>query len=383
MNIIQQIIDFILGLLGQKPDSPKELPPPKASAAPDPASEPSSDPGDDAEEEDGDDDAREPKVLIRRDGAALIEDPDDGERTWSNEVETRVAREAWTDVWGPLAGPTDDALAEFMMHQQVFGMTAQGDPEEAEEKLRGFGYADAGEFFKVSTTVLKHFGTPHGPDVGDASLDSQRVINASMRGSQMAHRATMEQTTAADPTLLEPIEGVDMKTYAAVFAQAAGKSEAEWAALLASHGLDLAKWERVSTAWGQRMQNDTTHTLTTMYAEAFQSVGAGQFGAHAQAQAAAGFDPTAVGGQEPMSLERCCEIQGACQAWSNTGQDVNANLAQVFGLTAQDFATAHSWWLMKLATDVARFSEYTSRVEAAEAKYTAGAPATPDSDLDF
>ncbi len=377
MNIIQQIIDFIMSLLGQKPSAPQ------FTSAETAAPRKASGEADGLDEVEGAENVRVASgdVKEERDGAALIED--DGELLWNSQVDLEVPRDALEDEWGPLDGPDDDSLAAFFMHELKFTTEMQSDAYEAEKVLQGFGYDDAGQFFKVRATILKHFGTPNGPNVGDAVLDSQRVMSASMKGHQMSHRANMAATTQADPALVAPIHGVTIEKYAAMSANATGKSQDEWAGILAAEGLDLARWEEVAEGWNQRMQNDTTHTLVTLYGQGFQAAGTGQFGAQAQAHASTGYDGTAAGGEAPMTLERCCEIQGAIQAWSNTGQDVNAMLQQTFGMNAQDQAAAHSWWLSQLTADIARFGEYNTLVEKYQAQYSAHAPAAPDADLDF
>jgi hypothetical protein len=378
MDILKQIIDLIMGLLGQKSGDDKPALSTSATSAPSSA-DPVSEPDDDDDDDDEDDDDLE-MVIERRDGAALVEDPDDGERMWVNQVDGDVPRDAWNDVWGPLDGPDDGSLANFFHHETVFNMEQQSDPAAAEGKLQAFGYADVGEFFKVRMTIVKHFGTPDGPNVGDAVMNSQRVMSASMKGASLMHQQTMADTTAADPGLVEPIHGVTIEDYAVMSAQA---GSGDWQALLASKGLDQARWDEVASGWTDRMANDTTHTLTMKYGSAFQSAGVGQFGAAGAAHAATGHDGTAAGGEEPMPFDKACEIQGATSAWSNTGQDVNALLQQTFGMNAQEWAAANSWWMSQLTADVARFEDYNARVEKYEKQYSAGAPAAPDDDLDF
>lgn len=377
MSIIQQIIDFIMGLLGQGSEPTKSIEKKATATAKGAISG--------LDEIEGAENVRvsSGEVQETRDGASLILDEDDGELLWVSEVDLDIPRESWTDVWGPLDGPDDDSLANFLMHEQVFNMEMGSDAHSAEEKAKGFGYADAGELFRVRATILKHFGTPDGPNLGDCVLDSQQVMSAMMKGSQLAHRANMAESTEANPELIAPIEGITIEQYAQIAAQAVGKSEEEWHAHLAGAGLDLAKWETVSEGWNDRMKNDTTHTLVTLYGQGFQGAGAGQFGAQGQAHAATGYDGTAAAGEAPMTLERCCEIQGATQAWSDTGQDVNALLQQTFQMNAAEFAGAHSWWLSQLTADVSRFAEYNTLIEKYVAQYKQGAPAAPDDDLEF
>jgi hypothetical protein len=395
VDIIQQIIDFVLSLLGQgkpaakpalagaaarSPGATKARPtakPARASAA-------SSVQG--LEELEG---AEHVKVAagnveLARDGAALIRDEDDGTLLWIDQVDKSMPRAKYRDVWGPLRGPDDESLADFLMHELAFTMEMQADAHAAERKLQGFGYADAGEFYRVRATIIKHFATPTGPSLDDSVLDSQRVMSASMKSHQRLHQANRAAATAANPELLAPIEGVTLEKYAQLAAKAAaGLSKSEFAALLAGEGLDLPAYERVTAGWTRRMQEDTSYSLVAMYGQAFQASGTGQFGAAAKAHAATGYDGSAAGGEAPMPFERVCEIQGACSAWAKTGQDVNANLAKVFGLNAAGFAAAHSWWLSQITADLSRFGEYNARIEAAEAKYSAGMPADPDADVQF
>jgi hypothetical protein len=389
-DLIQKIIDFFMGLFGMKKD------PALSSGGGAPASSSAASGGggwasaagsvSGLDEVEGAENVHVAagKVLIQRDGAALIEDEDDGDNIWVDQVNKDIPRQAWVDDWGPAGrGPDDETLATFLMHEMVFGMEHQSDPRNAEQKLVNFGYRDAGHFYKVRATVMKHFGDYHGPNLGDCVFQSQRVISASMKAGQMMHRANMQQTMQADPALIAPVEGVTMEQYAQIQARASSLSQEQFAALLAQQGMDMAKWHRVSNEWNTRMQNDTTHTLVTIYGQAFTGAGQGQFGAAAAAHSATGFDGTAAGGQAPIPFEKCCEIQGAMQAWSKTGQDVNAMLAKTFGMNAQDFSAAHTWWLSQLTADVAKFPRYTELCDHYERQYSAGAPAAPDSDLSF
>lgn len=384
MDIIQQIIDFIMGLLGQSTSEPKKLDAsPKEAEAPKKVSAEGDLKG--LDELEGAENVRvaSGEVKEERDGASMIEDEDDGTLLWVSTVNMEVPRESWDDVWGPLDGPDDDSLAAFFGHELAFNMEMQSDAHDAEEKIKELGYEDAGEFFKVRATILKHFGTHDGPNLDDCVLDSQQVMSASMKGHQQYHRGNQAAAAEANPELLAPVDGITLEQWAQISANAIGKEGEEWQALLASHGLDQARWEEVSGEWNNRMANDDSHTITTKYAEAFQGAGAGQFGAAGQAHAATGYDGTAAAGEEPMPLERCCEIQGAMQAWSKTGQDVNAMLAQTFEMNAAEFSAAHSWWLSQLTADVARFGEYNALCEKYEAQYSAAAPAAPDDDLAF
>lgn len=376
MDIVQTLIDLVLSLLGQAPKKPalaKKGAPARASAA-------GALKG--AELLEGAEHVRvsSGEVQVQRDGAAMIRDDHDGRLVWVDQVDKSMPRARYADVWGPLAGPTDAALVDFCLHELVFTMEMTADARSAERKLQGFGYADAGQFYRVRATVLKHFATPQGPTLDDSVLDSQRYANANMKAQRRMHDVNQAAAMQADPALTAPIHGVTIERYAQISAKcAAGLDKAQVAALLAAEGLDQATFERVSAGWTERMQKDTSFALVTVYGKAFQ---AGQGGA-AAAYAATGYDGTAAKGPEPMPFDQVCEVQGACSAWAKSGQDVNANLKKRFGLTAAEFSAAHSWWLSQLTSDLARFSEYNAKIEAAERKYAAGRPARPDADLSF
>ncbi len=324
------------------------------------------------------------KVVERQDGASLIEDADDGEVQWVNTTNQGVGPDQWQDEWGPLSGPNEESLVDFFAHEKIFDMERSGDARSAGEKIKEFGYQDVGHFFKVRGTIVKHFATAHGPTLDSYVFDSQQVMSAMMKAAQRMHQMTMEQTAAANPELLEPIEGVSVELYAQISAKSAqGMSVEELQAELATHGLDKPTWDRASEGWMARMSNDTTATIATIYGKAFQGAGQGQFGAAAQAHAATGYDGTAAGGPEPMPLERCCEIQGAIQAWSETGQDVNAMLQQTFQMNAAEFAGVHSWWLSQLTADLARMPEYDRLIAKYMEQYKGGAGGPTDQDIAF
>ena len=387
MGFITKIIDLILGLLGMKKKA-EALTSGSSLSSHEKARAASALQG--AEELSGQEHIKvhgtgdDDEVLIRQDGASLVRDADDGTEQWIDTTDKEVAREAWQDVWGPVNGPDDESLVDFLAHQQVFDMERSGDPRAAAEKLTGFGYADVGQFFKVRTTMLKHFADFHGPTLDDCTFQSQRVQSAMLKAGQRYNQMQMDATVAGNPEIVEPIEGVTVELYAQISAKAAqGMTPEQLDQELAQHGLDRPTWDRASAGWMQRMQNDTTATIATIYGKAFQGAGQGQFGAAAQAHAATNYDGTAAAGAEPIPFDKCCEIQGAMQAWSETGQDVNAMLQQTFQMNAADFSAAHSWWLSQLTADLSRFDEYNTKVEAYSKQYKGAAAAPTDQDIAF
>jgi hypothetical protein len=397
VGFIQQIIDIIMGLLGlKKAELPASTTPnavpasagggsPAAAAAPAAAAveeeEDEEEVDDDDDEDDDDDDEPDDIVLETREGARLIQHGD-GDVLWSDEHDRETPREQWTDHWGPAGdGPTEETLVQFLYAQQVFDEEAQVDPRNAEKKLQAMGYRDVGDYFRVQLTVAKHFGEHHGPNVGDFAFMGERFTKAFMKANGLKRKAQIDAQMAERPELFAPIAGVSLEQYAKLSAVAASAPD-QLEAKLAEHGLDMAAYNEAAAGWGERMQNDTDHVINTVYAEHFQSAGQGQFAGAAQA-VAGGMYGNEVQGEAPMPKEKAAEVRGAIQAWSKTGQDVNAMLQQTFNMTAADEATVNGWWMMKLMADAPAFEAYQKLVDQFEAKYAAGAPASPDSDLNF
>lgn len=321
-------------------------------------------------------------VVRRVEGAALIRDEDDGEMLWVSEVNLEVPANQYQDDWGPLSGPDD--LDKFLFHETDINMAMSGDADEAERKAQAFGYAHMGQFFRVRGTMLKHKGTPSGPTLDEYVFASEDVMRAAMGGAHLRQAAQSEAALAANPELLAPFEGVDLDTYAKLAAtSASGLSQDDFNKMLAEHGLDATKWQRVNAEWTDRMAKDTSHTITTAYGKAFGMAGQGQYGAAGQAGAAAMGTTNAAGGDAPVSFERYCEIQGAQTAWATSGQDVNAMLKQVFDMNALDWSTMSMWWMQKMQSEPNLFQKHSELCEKYEKQYGAGGMAGADDDLSF
>jgi len=323
------------------------------------------------------------KVIKESEGAQLIED--DGEQQWCDRTNLEVPPQAWQDDWGPLGSKTPDTLATFIFHEQTFDMTRSGDPLAAEQKLLEFGYRSVGHFFKVRATILKHYGTQHGPTLQESVFDSQEYMNAGMKAAQMQHQQTMNATLAANPELMSPVEGCTVETYAEIAAKvASGLPQDQLLPLLASKGLDMPMWQRVNATWTDRMSKDTTATIATIYGKAFMNSGAGQYGAAAKASADINFmgGGAVAAGAEPITFDKLCEVQGAMSAWATTGQDVNALLQRTFNMNAVDWSSCSMWWMSRMTADLRLMDEYTKKSAVYEQKYKASQP-KHDQDISF
>jgi hypothetical protein len=290
----------------------------------------------------------------------------------------------WQDDWGPCN--YNDPEGFFLHHFEL--EEAYNDPQKKANLLAKFGYRDEAHRKRVETTFLKYYGSgdPNAPLafwVFDQNRVQQAMVGARMRQQQMRQ----DERLQSNPQLLAPIEGVTIEQYAAIAAQQArGLDQQQFAALLAQHGMDHARYDRVAAGWMDRMSKDTTATVATVYGRAFSTQGAGQYGAAGAAGAAAmqasgqsGVLHTA-GGAEPVSFDRYCEIQGAQTAWSKTGRDVNAMLQQVFQMNALDWSNMSSYWMTRMMADMNMMNRYTQLTAHFEQKY---AGPNPDADVSF
>jgi hypothetical protein len=285
--------------------------------------------------------------------------------------------------------PAHGHMAGFCDHFVDIEDAMGTDPDGVEEMCTSLGYPNVGAWHYTWSTALKYWG---GLGQGDTiehgvfgQAFQQEMINARGRQQQRVRQSKLD----SDPELLAPIEGIGVELYAECAAAAAqGLDQEVLSAFLGERGMDLVLWDRVNKGWTDRMSKDTTATIAAIYGKAFMGAGAGQFGAAGQASAAAmgdmgGYSGQAVAGEEPMSFERYCEIQGAMQAWSTTGQDVNGMLHQVFEMTALDFSQVAGWWSSKMTADISMFEEYNKLTDKYQTQYSAGTGGDMDDDIQF
>lgn len=239
-----------------------------------------------------------------------------------------------------------------------------GGDDACDAKCREYGIRDWGHMGRVRDTFNRHFGHTH------------EFVQAAMNAGNRQAREQFGAAAAANPQILEPVEGIDIKTYSFTQARAmgVGNDMGKWAAILAENGMDQAKWDRVNTEWQRRMSGqagdmNATMALMTEYGKYFGMAQQGQFGASAAANAGqAGTLNQGQGavGAEPCTLERYAEIGGAQSAWSQQGRDVNAMLQQQFGMNALDWSNLSQYWSAKIGGDYRiglRYSELQTHYE--------------------
>lgn len=325
------------------------------------------------------------RVLAEDGKARFVEDGDT--RCWIDvSGNDRYTAAQWPDDWGPLSpGDTDS----FAVHETDI-MDANGlDPDSLPQLVRSLGYRDVGQWFDVRRTAVKHYGQGAPGAPLSSFVFGDAITQSVMRARMGQHQRKMQQTAAADPNLLAPVEGVSLEQYGELVAQsAAGLDQAQFAQLLAGKGLDLATWERVNAGWMDKMSKDTTGTIASVYGKAFQGAGSGAFGAAGAASAASqgamgGFSGDAASGDAPIPFEKLVEIQGAMSAWSESGQDVNAMMDQAFGISALDWSNMSMWWMTQMQSDFTLMARYNDESEQWKDRYLADSGVGNDDDISF
>jgi hypothetical protein len=233
---------------------------------------------------------------------------------------------------------------------KVFEIEAAGNQGDAQlaQVFAKYGLRDNHHFMRVRDTFNRRFG--HEQAFMQAAFNAR-----TQQGKDMLK-------SAATGALFEPIEGVDLKTYATIqarMAQVAGGGVAAIGKMLAEYQLDDAKWRRVDGAWQKRMQQqddpNASYALMAEYGQHFAAAGQGQFGGAAAAAAGGvgihGSVGQAPGGAEPCTFERYIEIMTAQGCWAEDGKDVNALLKQVFNMNAADWGSLGAYWSQKIAAD--------------------------------
>jgi hypothetical protein len=265
---------------------------------------------------------------------------------------------AASDEWGPLQ-PSQYEEYEF---QHFMLEESREEPARFRELLKKFGYHDQMQYERTRLTFGRHYGM---------RATDPNVQGAQLRARQRASQEQMAHKTSQAGDLMAPIEGVSLEQYAQLTAQqASGMSIQDFQGVLARHGLDQARFDRVGAAWQERMRTDTTFVVTNAFSKAFSQPAAPPPGQPGQAGGQGGG-----GGQQPqrpppeLTFEQYCEVMGAQTAWSKTGKDVNAMLKQVFNMTAIDWSNASSVWMAKIMTDPNLSMRMMTLMQQGEAKH--------------
>ena len=222
---------------------------------------------------------------------------------------------------------------------------AEGQGMPREQAIQQQGYMDPDHWDLVSAYVNAKWSYIGADEDGQqAVLQQNEFINGALQARQGQLAGQQDAAAAADPSLLAPVNGVDVDTWAAISAGMAGlgaqATQQDVDQYLAQHGVDRATWDAANAGWQAKMQSDTSFVIATKYGEAFSGATGAATGAGA-------------GGGEPCPFERWVEIMTAQTVWAEQGHDVNAMIQSQFGILTADFGQYSQYWSPKIATDIA------------------------------
>jgi hypothetical protein len=156
--------------------------------------------------------------------------------------------------------------------------------------------------------------------------------------------------------LLEPVEGVTLEDWAAANAKmVSGTTSDEICKLL---GIDAPKWDRVNAEWLARMKNDTSFTISTKYAAAFNQSASGNLGKGAASAA------------ESISFEKYIEAMVAQDVLGKQGRDAQ-DVLKDFGMTVADYSNVSSHWSGKMMSDFSLAMKMQTLMTEYQKKYEA------------
>ncbi|WP_299901261.1 DUF6620 family protein [uncultured Aquimarina sp.] len=208
----------------------------------------------------------------------------------------------------------------------------------------------------------------------DAADDFLKEQKAKLDAQMDAH---IEAAEAGG--LLDPINGIDMETWAAANAKIAGGMDLE--EVLKVVGTEKPIWDEVSAEWTARMSQDTTFAISKVYGDAFMNSNIGKFAATETNEVA-----DAVSSSGGSSLDNVMEdfdlyIKIMCHQNMGATQGKDAvSILNEYGLNVNDWSTVGAQWTTKMATDTRLALKMGELMEKYNAEFaTAGA----GDDIDF
>jgi len=235
-----------------------------------------------------------------------------------------------------------------------------GDPLDAEEALlvSQYGFQSGGHWEAFSSWGISGWASQTGESFTDCAVRMSGIA----RERLMAEKAGGMRSEVGGGGQLDAVEGISCEQWAQANAQIAGGGNLE--GILGQCGMDRAKWDRVNAAWLARMQADTSHAISTVYANAFAGASQGQHGAQAAQAASAGVGGN-VGG-EPVPFERFVEIEVAIRAASDRGEDVTQAMAGL-GVSPVDWSNIGMYWSKRIQQEAVKYhalhTQYTAQYE--------------------
>jgi hypothetical protein len=166
--------------------------------------------------------------------------------------------------------------------------------------------------------------------------------------------------------LLAPIHGISLEDYSAACAKLAnGLTEEGVAGAL---GVELPVWQEANLLWTERMKQDSTFEIVTLFGQYF-----GQADQHPKfSNAAAGGDAGDAGYTAQIKTDKNFyqELEVARTVAYEYGLDGAQWIADKYGIALGDFQMAASKWNAQIHADIqADFEGYNQRQSSYREKY--------------
>ncbi|MCW3466408.1 DUF6620 family protein [Chitinophaga nivalis] len=166
--------------------------------------------------------------------------------------------------------------------------------------------------------------------------------------------------------LLAPIHGITLEDYGAACAKlGSGLTENDIAAAL---GVELPVWEEANLLWPERMKQDATYHIITLFGQYF-----GQADQHPKFSGLKAAASTADGGNTAKiktDKDFYQELEVARQVAYDYGLDGAQWIVDQYGISLGDFQIAASMWSDQIHQDIAAdYAGYNERQAAYNAKY--------------
>lgn len=167
---------------------------------------------------------------------------------------------------------------------------------------------------------------------------------------QWEHANSMEHTGFAtsgfakeDPNnpLLQPVHGIDLRTYTAMTMKITAGADVK--EICKAMGIETPVWEEVNTVWTQRMAEDTSFTVSTLF---------GQYYAEKPelpqlSSVHIPVNEAGAGNLEKMKTDKYFyfELEGARQAAYEYGLDGAQWVLDNYGINLSDFQSVAMYWM--------------------------------------
>lgn len=265
-------------------------------------------------------------------------------KAWKAQVDksAEVHPVDWQDELGPL---TLDDLATFVFHMQQVE-AVQNDRAALVPLCVELGYQDYWQYLRVYFTFLKYYAKEKEPTkLRYLSFTEPDFSNAIMSSQGIAQRFKAKRALAANPQLLEPIDGVTVDRWAEIHTHKAHKEHVALPELLAGFQLDVARWEAIDAGWTQRCSEDVDGALGLEFRIGQAQHSQGRYAASARAAAAAMRGDTGqLLGNEPMSQDEYNKLTLDMQSWAMQGLDASAKAKTELGITQGDLQDLALYW---------------------------------------